>query len=269
MNVGFVGLGDQGLPIAIRLSTAGGWSTVVWARRPASLEPLRDANVVVAGSLAELGACSGIVGICVSDDAAVDEVVTTVVPAMRPGTTVLIHSTVLPDTVRRLALWAAEQGIDLIDAPVSGGSDAALEGRMAVLVGGPQEVLERVRPMLAHFATTIALLGPVGAGEAAKLVNNVLMMANGGVLLEALASGTEAGVERSDLIDAIAASSGGSYVLNRLGRHSSAPLVAHVAALLRKDLNLFEQMSGGSYGLLIKAAWRYVDHLEAILREME
>jgi 3-hydroxyisobutyrate dehydrogenase-like beta-hydroxyacid dehydrogenase len=225
---------------------------------------LQDTAAEAVDTLDELGARCDVVGVCVTDDAGVTEVVTNVVPSMRAGTTVLIHSTVLPATARHLATWAAERGIDLIDAPVSGGSDAALEGRMAVLVGGPQEILDRVHEVIAHFAKSITLLGPVGAGAAAKLINNVLMMANGGVLVEAVAVGAAAGVGRADLLDALSASSGGSYVLNRQGKHTDPSFAGHAARLLRKDLKLFEEMTQGSAPLLVEAGLRYVEFLDGI-----
>src|SRR5262245_56107831 len=114
MNVGFVGLGDQGAPMAQMILRAG-WPLSVYARRPATLDPFRDTAAVIVPSLRELGARTDLVFICVLNDAQVEEVVLgdNILAGMQPGGVIAVHSTVHPDLRRRLAGLAAERGVTL------------------------------------------------------------------------------------------------------------------------------------------------------------
>ncbi|HXS86072.1 MAG TPA: NAD(P)-dependent oxidoreductase, partial [Mycobacterium sp.] len=164
MDVGFIGLGSQGGPMAGRIVDAG-FPTTLWARRPASLEPFADTAATVAGSPAELAAASDLVCLCVVGDADVEQVVTGdngVLAGLKPGGVIAIHSTVHPKTCHALAERAAAQGVSVIDAPVSGGAPAVAEGRLLVMVGGDDDVVERCRPVFASYAEPIVHLGALG-----------------------------------------------------------------------------------------------------------
>jgi 3-hydroxyisobutyrate dehydrogenase len=127
VRVGFIGLGSQGAPMAQRIVEAG-FPLTLWARRPKTVEPFRDTAASVASTPAGLGAASDIVGICVVADADVEDVLLRsdgVFAGMSPGGIVAIHSTIHPDTCRHLAEQAAERGVAIVDAPVSGGGGAA------------------------------------------------------------------------------------------------------------------------------------------------
>src|SRR5437763_11852468 len=140
MRAGFIGLGSQGGPMARRIVESG-HSLAIWARRPETLEPFRDTAATVATSPAEVGAGSDVVGICVMADADVEDVVLRddgVLAGMASGGVIAIHSTVHPDTCRKVAEQAAARGVDVIDAPVSGGAPAASEGRLLIMVGGDE-----------------------------------------------------------------------------------------------------------------------------------
>ncbi|HUL99412.1 MAG TPA: NAD(P)-binding domain-containing protein, partial [Mycobacterium sp.] len=137
MRVGFIGLGSQGGPMARAIVDAG-FDTTLWARRPASLEPYADTAAKTAESPAELGAASDLVCLCVVGDADVEEVVggdTGVLAGMADGGIIAIHSTVHPDTCRKLAETAGAKGVSVIDAPVSGGAPAVDEKRLLVMTG--------------------------------------------------------------------------------------------------------------------------------------
>src|SRR5690606_35737924 len=118
-----------------------------------------------ATSVAELGAQVRHVGVCVVDDAGVQEVCDQLMAAMRPGGRIVIHSTIHPDTCRKLAIQAAESELELLDAPVSGGGPAAEAGTLTVMVGGDGLVAEAARPVFETFGKLIVHLGPVGAGQ--------------------------------------------------------------------------------------------------------
>src|SRR5437763_7759081 len=138
-RVGFIGLGSQGGPMAAQIA-ASGMPLTVWARRPEALEPYAESGAIVAATPAELGAASEVVGICVVADADVEDVVLRddgVLAGMAAGGVIAVHSTVHPDTCRRLAEQAASRGVAVVDAPVGGGGGAAAERNLRVLVGGP------------------------------------------------------------------------------------------------------------------------------------
>ncbi|MBW8482695.1 NAD(P)-dependent oxidoreductase [Actinomadura parmotrematis] len=248
MRVGFIGLGSQGGPMARRIVEAG-HPTTLWARRPATLEAFAGTAAAVAASPAELGAASDIVCVCVVDDAGVEEVVSGpdgVLDGLAEGGTVIVHSTVHPDTPRRLAERGAARGVSVLDAPVSGGGPAAEQGRLLVMVGGDADVLERCRPVLAAHADPIVHLGPLGAGQVAKLLNNVLFTANLGAAAGTVALGRELGVDAARLAEVIAHGSGASFALDRVSAAGGTldRIAAHAGALLRKDVGLIASLAG-------------------------
>ena len=154
MRVGFIGLGSQGAPMARRIVEAGHPLTI-WARRPETVESFADTAATVARTPAELAANSDVVCLCVVSDADVESVITRddgVLAGLAAGGVIAIHATVHPDTCRRVAAHAVEVGVDVVDAPVSGGGMAAAEGKLLVMVGGDDAVVARVRPVFATYA---------------------------------------------------------------------------------------------------------------------
>jgi 3-hydroxyisobutyrate dehydrogenase len=242
-TVGFIGLGSQGGPMARRIVEAG-HPLMLWARRPESLGPYADTNAEIANSIAELGAVCDHVGLCVVDDAGVEQVCDELIPAMKSGSRIVIHSTIHPDHCKQLATKAAAQGIAVLDAPVSGGGPAAAAGTLTVMIGGDASVLEAARPVLESFAGLIVHLGDVGAGQTAKLVNNTLMAANMALAHEALASGASLGIDRTALSDLIKASSGRSFAMEVYARMPNPQAFNHGGKLLAKDVGLLGALLG-------------------------
>jgi 3-hydroxyisobutyrate dehydrogenase len=240
---GFIGLGSQGAPMARRMIEAG-LGVVLWARRPESLAPFRDTAAEFAASPAELAARVQHVGLCVVNDADVEQVCRELIPAMRPGARIAIHSTVHPQTCRSLAKQASARGLSLIDAPVSGGAPAAEAGALTVMVGGDANEVEAARPILSTFGRLIVHLGDVGAGQNAKLINNTLMAANVSVAHYALVAGAELGIARDALVQLLLASSARSFGLEVCARMISPTSFAHGAALLEKDVRLLGEVLG-------------------------
>jgi 3-hydroxyisobutyrate dehydrogenase-like beta-hydroxyacid dehydrogenase len=241
---GFVGLGSQGAPIARRMAAAG-FSTLLWARRPETLQPFRASSAKIVGSLEELAAGAEHVGVCVTDDA-VSDICGRLLPAMRRGARIVIHSTTLPETCRRLAEEAAEHGVAMLEAPVSGGPPAAEAGALTVMTAGDAEVLAAARPILETFSGLILHLGPHGAAQSAKLVNNTLLAANLGVADQALAAGACLGLDRAALLELLMSSSGRSFALQVLSRHASLGGFANGVSLADKARLLDEAASGKS-----------------------
>lgn len=238
-RIGFIGLGSQGGPMAERIVQAG-LSLVVWARRPDVLERFATAGASTAASVAELGAVCDHVGLCVVDDADVAEVCKELIPAMKPGSRIAIHSTILPETCISLARDCSEHGIDLIDAPVSGGGPGAAAGTLTVMCGGNREVFEAARPVFETFGKMIALLGGVGAGQRAKIVNNALLAANMGLAHSAMAAGQALGLDRAALCELISESSGRSFGFEVYSRLPEPRAFSLGAPLLLKDVNLLK-----------------------------
>jgi 3-hydroxyisobutyrate dehydrogenase len=214
-RVGFIGLGSQGGPMARRIIEAG-YPVTLWARRPATLEPFADTSAKTAGSPAELAAASDLVGVCVRDDADTEEVVDAVLGGLAAGGVIAVHSTVHPDTCRRLAERAQAGGVRLVDAPVSGGAPAAEAGRLLVMVGGDEEAVEFCRPVFGSYGDPIVHLGPVGAGQVTKLLNNAAFTAHLGVAVSLLALGQSLGVDQLRLADVISHGSGNGFALERV-----------------------------------------------------
>jgi 3-hydroxyisobutyrate dehydrogenase-like beta-hydroxyacid dehydrogenase len=218
IRVGFIGLGSQGGPMARRIIDAG-YPVTLWARRAAALEPFAGTQAKIAGSPAELAAGADLVCVCVVADADVEEVVTGsggVLGGLRAGGVIAVHSTVHPDTCRRLAAEAAAGNVRLIDAPVSGGGPAAAAGRLLVMAGGDEATVEFCRPVFATYGDPIVHLGPVGAGQVTKLLNNVLFTAHLGAAASLLGLGQALGVDPLRLAGVISHGSGNSFALERM-----------------------------------------------------
>jgi 3-hydroxyisobutyrate dehydrogenase len=240
---GFIGLGSQGGPMARRMIEAG-LNVTLWARKPEALAPFRRTTAEFATTPAELAAQVEHVGVCVVNDADVQEVCSQLIPAMRAGARIAIHSTVHPNTCRALATQAAARGVALIDAPVSGGGPAAEAGTLTVMVGGDFKAFEAARSIFSTFGRLIVHLGEIGAGQIAKLVNNTLMAANLALAHSALQAAGTLGLERAAVVQLLSASSGRSFALDVCARMSSPHTFAHGASLLAKDVQLLGNVMG-------------------------
>jgi 3-hydroxyisobutyrate dehydrogenase len=243
IRTGFIGLGSQGAPMAMRIADAG-YPLMLWARRAETLMPFAG-KAEIADSIKALGAQCDHIGICVVDDLGLVDVCDALIPAMRAGSRIAVHSTVHPDTCKTLSERAAARGVILLDAPVSGGGQGAAAGTLTVMVGGSAEGLAAARPIFECFASTIVHLGDVGAGQLAKLVNNTLMTANMANAHAALASGEALGIDRAALSNLINASSGRSFALEVYARLPTLATFKHGGALLAKDVGLLAQVSAG------------------------
>jgi 3-hydroxyisobutyrate dehydrogenase len=222
--VGFVGLGEQGAPIAHRIARAG-YPMVLWARRPASLDSFRETDVTIADSLSELASRSDMVCLCVLDDNDVAEVLHGgLLDGLRPGALIVVNSTTKPETCRRLADEAAELSVSLIDAPVSGMARGAAEGTMAIFVGGSEADFERYAP-IAHTFGTPTHVGHLGTGQIVKILNNVTGACNLVIAQDTLAIGEDLGIEREILAKALLLGSGESRFLEQFTSRGLSPVL--------------------------------------------
>ncbi len=239
LRVGFIGLGSQGGGMARRI-VEDGYPLTIWARRPETLEPFADTAATPVATPADVGRASDIVGVCVVTDVDVDDVVRGpdgLLAGMAAGGVIAIHSTIHPDTCRRLATAAAEHGVTLIDAPVSGGGQAATERRLLVMVGGPADVVARCRPVFETYGNPVIRMGDVGAGEVAKVLNNLVFTAQVGLALDTYALAADLGVEREAAAAVLAHGSAGSRAAAIMAASSfDIAGVRGAAPLLRKDV---------------------------------
>jgi 3-hydroxyisobutyrate dehydrogenase len=216
-RLGFIGLGTMGHGMALNLLMAGN-NLTVWNRTP---EKSVDLVCDVAPSPVELGKASDIVFVCVSDTPDVEEVVfgeNGVINGLESGALVVDHSTISPVATRELATRAGESGVAWLDAPVSGGAEGAVNGTLAVMVGGPAEALDRVRPYMEAYSKTITHIGEEpGSGQMAKAVNQVLVVLNELAASEALLLAQGAGLDLETTLAAVEGGAAGSWMLSNRG----------------------------------------------------
>jgi len=240
-TVGFIGLGDQGAPMAQAIGD-NGFGLHVWARRPQSLDVLAQTRHTVHDSPASLAAAVDILALCLRDDRDIWEVLGTpgVEDALRPGLIVVNHGTGDPGENREIAGHLAGKEVAYLDAPVSGGGAGARVRALTTMAGGDRETYQKCEPVFAAFSRTIAYMGPSGSGQVTKLLNNAMTMSNldNAVDLIRLLSGL--GMNVQAVIDVIDVSSGGSAILRILSSDDMTPEIApHIQGLMRKDIEHF------------------------------
>jgi len=212
-TVAFAGCGNIGEPMALALIRAG-WSLTVYDPVPDKTAKLADEGAAVAAAPEELSSCEVLV-LAVPDDAAAESLLEGPkgwLASGGPERTVIVHSTVMPATASRLAQTAADWGVGLLDAPVSGGADRAERGELTIMVGGNEAVLERVRPLLEAEGSRILHVGQAGAGAATKLANQLMMLSALAGVHEALELAAAHGVSEESVLDVVASCTGESWV---------------------------------------------------------
>ena len=241
-RVGFIGLGDQGGPMAEAIAEQG-FDLHVWARRPASLSAVAAVPHVVHDTVAGLGASAQLIALCLRDDADIWNLLDDrhLLANVAPGTIIVNHGTGDPGEAGRIAAHVAEAGAVYLDAPVSGGGPGARARTLTVFAGGSTDAFDAARPVLAAFSDTVRLMGPVGAGQFTKLFNNALTITNMKNAEDVLALAEQVGLDLAALIEVIGASSGSSAALRALGKDITPELAAHLHPLMRKDMQHFAQ----------------------------
>ncbi|HMO69960.1 MAG TPA: NAD(P)-dependent oxidoreductase, partial [Novosphingobium sp.] len=255
--IGFIGLGSQGGPMAARM-LAEGFALTIWARRAEVLEEWLENGASAAASVAELGAACDHVGVCVVDDAGVAAICDDLIPAMREGSVLAIHSTILPESCEELERRCVARGILFLDAPVSGGGQGAADRTLTVMCGGSAQAFAKARTVFESFSGLLVHLGPAGAGQRAKIVNNALMAATMGLSHAALACGEALGIDRAALAELVKASSGRSFAFEVYARLPSPAAFAQGAPLLAKDVGLLTGvLDQNDHAAVLKAAARH------------
>lgn len=247
MQIGFIGIGVMGRPMTLNLLKAGHHVTI-FARHPekAEVQEVLQAGAKQAPSPRAVAMASDLVITMLPNSPQVEEVVAGeqgVLAGARKGLIIIDMSTISPTVSRKLGELAATKGAHFLDAPVSGGSQGAINGTLTIMVGGSQEVFEQARPVLEVMgkAENIFYVGPQGAGEVVKIVNNILCGAIAASIAEAFVLGVKAGTDVETMAKIIGVSTGASWQLSNqfpLRAFNGSFQPGFMTDLLHKDLGL-------------------------------
>ena len=218
-SIGFIGLGIMGGAMAANVLHAG-YDLTVWNRTPGRITPLAEAGAAVAADPADLAARSDVIITCVSDTPDVEAVILGpggVIEGARPGALVIDCSTISPEATRTIAARLKQKGVHLLDAPVSGGSEGAARGTLSIMLGGDADQVARALPVLQTMGQTITHVGGQGAGQMAKLVNQVLVVVTMQGVAEALLLAEAGGLDLERTLAAVGGGAAGSWMLNNRG----------------------------------------------------
>ena len=215
-NIGFIGLGIMGKPMAKNLLKAG-HALVVYDIVPAGADEVIAAGAARGSSPKDVAGQTEIVITMVPDGPEVEQAVlgaNGVLEGAKKGTIVVDMSSISPMVAQKVGAKCEAQGVDFLDAPVSGGEPKAIDGTLAIMVGGKQEIFDKVEPILKTMGSTVVLTGKVGAGNVTKLANQIMVACNIAAMGEALVLATKAGLDPEVVFNAVKAGLAGSTVLN-------------------------------------------------------
>ena len=227
-TVGFIGLGIMGLPMTANLLKAG-FPVVAWNRSSGRVDEAVALGAQRGASPSDVASKADVTIVCVTASADVEAVVVGAggaIEGVRSGTVLIDMSSISPDVTRNIATQLKAKGVDMLDAPVSGGEGGAINGTLSIMVGGDETVLERARPVLEAMGTRITHCGPTGAGQTVKLCNQIAVCVNNLAMAEALVFCQKSGVDPSKMLEAITAGAAGSWQLSNLGSRIIARDVA-------------------------------------------
>ncbi|RDH78421.1 NAD(P)-dependent oxidoreductase [Mycolicibacterium moriokaense] len=250
-RVGFIGAGRMGAPMVRRLAEAG-HEVRALGRTPEKQSAVSDLGAVAVSDPAAAADSAEAVVVCVFTDEQVRQLCLDdgLVAAMSPGSVLVIHTTGSP----RTAAAIAGRGVDVVDAPVSGGPHDIAAGEVTLFVGGDDDAVARVRPLLSAYGDPILHVGPSGSGQLVKLINNALFAAQLGLVAEGVRLGSLLGVSEPALLEALTHGSAGSRALGNIARAGSASaFIDAVGDFIGKDVAVVRETVtelGGDLGAL-------------------
>jgi len=218
MNIGFIGLGNMGRPMASNLLKAGHALTVHDINRHRATELLND-GAMWADTAHDAAAAGTLTFTALPGPTEIEAALlgpTGALNGMQSGDTYIDVSTSTPESIQRIAAAAALKGVDVLDSPVSGGTRGARLATLVLMVGGQHDVYERCVPVLEHLGSKVVYMGPLGTGYVTKLVNNYIGMTNAIASMEAMVVGTKAGVAPQALLEVVNAGTGASHMTQTL-----------------------------------------------------
>ena len=241
-KIGFIGLGIMGRPMARNVLKAA-FPLTVWNRTTSKMKPLTDEGADAGKSAADVASKSDITITMVSDTPDVEEVILGslgVLEGAQHGSVVVDMSTISPSATRKLGKTCAEKGVEMLDAPVSGGDRGAIAGTLSIMVGGSRGAFEQVTPVFDVMGKTVTYCGPSGSGQATKLCNQVIGALNLLAMCEGLVLAKKQGLDPATLLQAVSAGAAGSWMLSNLAPKIVAGDLApgFMVKLQQKDLRL-------------------------------
>jgi len=241
-KIGFIGTGIMGEPMACNLLKAGYYLTV-HNRTKAKAQQLLAEGATWAGSPADIAKNSDVVITCVTDTPDVREVLlgeNSVIEAAKGGLICIDMSTISPAATKEMGQVLETKGVILIDAPISGGQTGAIEGKLSIMMGGPKEAVEKVRPIMEVTGQTVIYCGSLGCGQMTKLANQIMVIHTIMSIAEGLAFAEKAGLDLETTLKVTSAGAAGSYSLKALGPKIIAGdfKPAFMVDLQQKDLRL-------------------------------
>ena len=270
-RIGYIGLGLMGTAMTQRLLEQG-WQVTVWNLEPERVPPLVAQGAIAAATPAAVTAASDIVILCVLHTEAVQSVVfgpEGVTRAAGPGKVLVDHSTIDPARTRSMAAeLRAATGMRWIDAPVSGGPVASRAGTLTVMAGGSPEDVAAVQPVMADLAANFTLMGPVGAGQTAKMINQAIVGSGYVVMAEALRLAEQAGIAAERLPDCLKGGHADSTLLQllypQMQQRAFDPPRSYARQLLKdlKAVQAFAQGLGLELPMVELATARYTEYVE-------
>jgi 2-hydroxy-3-oxopropionate reductase len=215
INVGFIGPGIMGGPMALNLMK-GGYKLWGYARRPEAMKALVAAGATACASAAEVGQHADVIFLIVSDTPDVESVIfgeNGIGKQARSGSVIVDMSTISPTATKVFAERLAKQGVEMLDAPVSGGEAGAINGTLSIMVGGKTRVFERVKPLFELMGKNIVHVGDNGAGQVAKACNQIVVAVTIEAVAEALTFARKNGADPAKVRDALMGGFAGSKVM--------------------------------------------------------
>lgn len=266
-RVGFIGLGAMGASMAGHLHAKGLLKVVANRTASKAEQWAHGLPVIAAQTWADFSSCEVVV-LCVSKDDDVLQCCADLAHVLSPGAVVIDHSTVARATAQKAHALLQENGIAFLDAPVSGGVEGAKNGKLSVMVGGEAEVLARVQDVLNAYALRVTHMGPSGAGQATKAVNQVLVAGIAQAVCEGLAFGEALGLDPHSLVPTLAAGAAGNWFLDKRGATmmASTYVPGFKSALLLKDLHIVQEMAeqlGKRYSVVEQSLLDYQQLVDA------
>ena len=268
LKVGFVGLGIMGRPQALNL-IKGGYSVAVYARRAESMQPLKDAGAITCASPKDVAAQCDVIITMVADTPDVEQVIFGeggIIHGAKSGAVVIDMSTISPVATKNMAERLKAKGVDMIDAPVSGGEVGAVNGTLTIMCGGKQAVFDKIKPILECMGKTITLVGDTGAGQVAKACNQIVVGVSIEAVSEAMALARRMGVDPGKVREALMGGFAGSKIMEIHGKrmidYDFKP--GFKTKLHQKDMKIVME-TAASIGLNLPGAALFAQHLNALM----
>jgi 2-hydroxy-3-oxopropionate reductase len=268
MNIAFIGMGIMGKPMAVNLKKAG-HTVFVHGRRPETMTPPLEAGCAGCASIAEASAQGDVIIVMVSDTPDVEQVIlgdNGVIHGAKPGSVVIDMSTISPTATRHMAQKLHARGLDMLDAPVSGGEVGAINATLSIMVGGKPDVFERMKPVFEAMGKNIVRVGDHGAGQVAKACNQIVVAVTIEGVAEALAFARKNDVDPSTVRDALMGGFAGSRILEVHGKRmlDNDYTPGFKTRLHQKDINIVMQ-TAKELGIALPGTALVMQHLNALM----